>query len=37
MREAGDQLWYVVRHAAECQPQDIIDACQQWADKRRHG
>ena len=37
MREAGDQLWYVVRHAPECQPQDIIDACQQWADKRRHG
>lgn len=37
MREAGDQLWYVVRHAPECSPQDIIDACQQWADKRRHG
>lgn len=37
MREAGDQLWYVVRHAPDCTPQDIIDACQQWADKRRHG
>ena len=37
MREAGDELWYVVRHAPECEPQDIIDACQKWADKRRHG
>ena len=37
MREAGDQLWYVVRHAQECEPQDIIDACSTWADKRRHG
>jgi len=37
MREAGDQLWYVVRHAPECEPQDIIDACSTWADKRRHG
>lgn len=37
MREAGDELWYVVRHAPECKPQDIIDACSTWADKRRHG
>jgi hypothetical protein len=37
MREAGDELWYVVRHAPECEPQDIIDACSKWADKRRHG
>ena len=37
MREAGDELWYVIRHATDVGPQNIIDACQQWADKRRHG
>lgn len=37
MREAGDELWYVIRHATEVTPENIIEACQQWADKRRHG
>ena len=37
MREAGDEIWYVLRHATEVTEQDIMNACQQWADKRRHG
>ena len=37
MREAGDEIWYVLRHATEVTPEDIMNACQQWADKRRHG
>jgi hypothetical protein len=37
MREAGDNLWYVVRHAAAVNIEHIKEACQQWADKRRHG
>lgn len=37
MREAGDEIWYVLRHANEVSPEDIMTACQQWADKRRHG
>ena len=35
MREAGDELWSVLRHAATLE--DIMNACSQWADKRRHG
>jgi hypothetical protein len=37
MREAGDEIWYVLRHADKVTAEDIMNACQQWADKRRHG
>jgi hypothetical protein len=37
MREAGDNIWYVVRHAAQVKPEDIIEACTIWQEKRRHG
>ena len=37
MREAGDQIWYVLRHAPEVTAEDIMEACRNWADKRRHG
>ncbi len=37
MREAGDEIWYVLRHADKVTPEDIMNACSQWADKRRHG
>lgn len=37
MREAGDEIWYVLRHAPEVTPEDIMHACSEWADKRRHG
>lgn len=37
MREAGDEIWYVLRHADKVTAEDIMNACQKWADKRRHG
>jgi len=37
MREAGDNIWFVVRHAAQVKPEDIIEACTEWQEKRRHG
>ena len=37
MREAGDKIWYYLRHADKVTAEDIMNACQQWADKRRHG
>lgn len=37
MREAGDEIWYVLRHAPEVTPEDIMHACSEWAEKRRHG
>ena len=37
MREAGDEIWYVLRHADKVTAEDIMHACSQWADKRRHG
>ena len=37
MREAGDEIWYVLRHADKVTADDIMHACSQWADKRRHG
>ena len=37
MREAGDNIWYVVRHAAQVKPEDIIEACTIWQESRRHG
>ena len=37
MREAGDEIWYVLRHAPEVTAEDIMHACSEWADKRRHG
>jgi hypothetical protein len=37
MREAGDEIWYVLRHADKVTAEDIMHACSEWADKRRHG
>ncbi len=32
-----DNFWYVLRHADKVTAEDIMNACSQWADKRRHG
>ena len=37
MREAGDEIWYVLHHADKVTAEDIMNACSKWADKRRHG
>jgi hypothetical protein len=37
MREAGDQLWYCVRHAQRVHPEELIDAVQDWQEARNHG
>jgi len=37
MREAGDQLWYCVRHAQRVHPEELIDAVQEWQEARNHG
>lgn len=30
LREAGDELWYVVRHSEKVATSDFIDACNEW-------
>jgi hypothetical protein len=30
MREAGDAIWYCVRHATEVAPQEIVEAIEDW-------
>jgi hypothetical protein len=37
MREAGDEIWYCVRHAQRVDPQDLIDAIEGWRDARNNG
>ncbi len=37
MREAGDQLWYCVRHAQRIHADELIDAIEEWQDARNHG
>jgi hypothetical protein len=37
MREAGDQLWYCVRHAQRIQAEELIDAIEEWQEARNHG
>jgi hypothetical protein len=37
MREAGDALWYCVRHAQRIQADELIDAIEEWQEARNHG
>ena len=37
MREAGDQLWYCVRHAQRVHPEELIEAVQEWQEARNNG
>ena len=37
MREAGDGLWYCVRHAKRVDPAELIEAIEDWQEARNHG
>jgi hypothetical protein len=37
MREAGDQLWYCIRHAKRIDPSELLDAVQEWQEARNNG
>ena len=37
MREAGDQLWYCVRHAQRIDADALIEAIEEWQEARNHG
>jgi len=37
MREAGDALWYCVRHAQRIHADELIDAIEEWQEARNHG
>lgn len=37
MREAGDALWYCVRHAKRVDPAELIEAIEDWQEARNHG
>ena len=37
MREAGDALWYCVRHAKRVDPAELIEAIKDWQEARNHG
>lgn len=37
MREAGDQLWYCIRHAQRVHPEELIEAIEDWKEARNHG
>ena len=36
MREAGDQLWYCVRHAQRIHADELVDALEEWQEARNH-
>jgi len=36
MREAGDQLWYCVRHAQRIHADELIEAIEDWQEARNH-
>ena len=36
MREAGDAIWYCVRHATEVAPHEIVEAIEEWQEARNH-
>ena len=36
MREAGDAIWYCVRHATEVAPQEIVEAIEEWQEARNN-
>ena len=37
MREAGDVLWYCVRHAKLVDPAELIEAIEDWQEACNHG
>jgi hypothetical protein len=37
MREAGDQLWYCVRHAQTIDADQLMKAIEEWQEARSHG
>jgi 23S rRNA pseudoU1915 N3-methylase RlmH len=36
MREAGDAIWYCVRHANRVDPAELQDAIEEWKEARNH-
>jgi len=36
MREAGDELWYCVRHAQRIDADALIEAIEDWQEARNH-
>ena len=36
MREAGDAIWYCVRHAQRVHPEELIEAIEDWKEARNH-
>lgn len=37
MREAGDAIWYCVRHAQTVDPEELMQAIREWQEARNHG
>lgn len=37
LREAGDDIWYCVRHAQTVNPQELIEALANWQEARNDG
>lgn len=37
MREAGDAIWYCVRHANRVDPAELVEAIEDWQEARNHG
>ena len=36
IREAGDAIWYCVRHATDVAPQEIVEAIADWQEARNN-
>jgi len=36
MREAGDELWYCVRHAKRIDADQLLEAIEDWQEARNH-
>ena len=37
IREAGDALWYCVRHAQRVSAEELLEAIEEWREARNHG
>lgn len=37
MREAGDQLWYCIRHAKRIDADEVKEAIEDWQEARNNG
>lgn len=37
MREAGDAIWYCVRHAETVSPEELMQSVRDWQEARNHG